>query len=204
MKKPYQLLVATHSFVGMHGRTKRFKTANAGFVPVFGKKDLSATSLGATRTHSENNMPASAPFASQCELPLFGAPASAGSRAFEPSPESASGKNMNSQIAEDEKPPAVDRPGRFAWGRCVLFGGLWRRRTRSGGSGGAPVQGEFGLTMVRVVRNDLADADIEVVQPDAAAGQVGERAKDDKRQQGFAWRRWASRLFGRAAVPSHG
>jgi hypothetical protein len=53
-----------------------------------------------------------------------------------------------------------------------------------------PVQGELSLERVRVVRNDLADADLEVLPPGSAR-----RERKTLPEEG-AWRRLAARVFG--------
>jgi hypothetical protein len=63
-----------------------------------------------------------------------------------------------------------------------------------------PVQGELSLDMVKPVRNDLSDADLEIVlvpkepmksEPKPAAGAV-----EKHEPVGYLWSRLSSRLFG--------
>lgn len=55
--------------------------------------------------------------------------------------------------------------------------------------GKEPVQGELSLEQVRVMRNDLSDADLEVV-PAGAAGGANKQSR-----AGGAWGRLATRIF---------
>jgi hypothetical protein len=64
----------------------------------------------------------------------------------------------------------------------------------------APVQGVLSLDKVKVVRNDLSDADLEVVPvKSSVARQGGERtlaAVSTGKPAGTPWEQWTARIFG--------
>ena len=70
-------------------------------------------------------------------------------------------------------------PGLFGWAkaRFAQAGSFWKRRPATAGQPATlslstqPVQGELSLDRIKVVRNDLSDADLEVVQVNRSAVQ---------------------------------
>lgn len=89
------------------------------------------------------------------------------------------------------------------WGRVNLFSraasSVPRIESRSPCFTKGSVQGELHLDQVRVVRNDLSDADLEIVPvmkspaPDKRAPQSG--TSDPSAMTGGAWRRLSARIF---------
>ncbi|MDH7501381.1 MAG: hypothetical protein QHJ82_01525 [Verrucomicrobiota bacterium] len=179
MTKPYQLLVANQTFVGFSRRPRRFKTVEPGFLPVFGKSASNTPAAGSAAQCGDEHTTTAEQIANQCELPLFGvAPSDAvdapkpgvslgGKPAFK-LPE----KQTRSETHCEARPAVGARGTTRIWE--IVSGGSWRRRRRSVGP---LAQGELGLTAVRVVRNDLSDADIEIVQ----AKRLGDRAGVQRR-----------------------
>lgn len=204
MTKPYQLLVANQTFVGFSGRPRRFKTVEPGFLPVFGKSASNTSAAGSTAQRGEERTTTAVQIANQCELPLFGvapsnaveAPKPGVSLAGKPAfklPE----KQTSGETHGDVRAGAVGRGRTRIWE--IVAGGLWRRRRRSAGQ---LAQGELSLTAVRVVRNDLSDADIEIVQAKRLADRAGGQRKMAEHSTGSIFRRFLSRLNGQAAVRS--
>ena len=69
---------------------------------------------------------------------------------------------------------------------------FWKRVRGEGARvTGGPVQPELALDLVKVVRNDLSDADLEVIASRAAG-----RVEDEER----GWRRWWSQIWRRVRV----
>ena len=79
-------------------------------------------------------------------------------------------------------PPAPAAPARawwnpFTWRRSAGVGSI-----RVGSVVARPaVQGELSLDQIRVVRNDLSDSDVEIVQPEPAMNPRGVRAVSEPR-----------------------
>ena len=67
-----------------------------------------------------------------------------------------------------------------------------------------PLQGELSLDKVKVVRNDLADADLEVVPAKSAVRSAGAGPVSQPVARGAtadsAWTRFATRVFGADAT----
>ena len=203
MSKPYQLFVANRSLTGLRSRPKAFKKVHPGFMPVFGKRPDGLPNQPAA-TSQRYGTPASATSASQCELPLFSSAESNEPAARGSQPAAELGRATGAQGAAAARPADTLREERFGWVRRVLAGGWWRRKARRGESQGEAVQGEFGLTTVRVVRNDLVDADIEVVPAGKGADAASERDGEGKRRCFSLVGRWLPRWVRRAPVPGHG
>ena len=111
-------------------------------------------------------------------------------------------KNMN---ALHTLPPAPSRGASNAALMSAFPLGRWTRLrknpfgTKSHRPGAtAPVQGELRLDLVRPVRNDLSDADLEVVEapePVAAAQESTAGPSIDESNR-FLWSRLTARIFG--------
>ena len=102
--------------------------------------------------------------------------------------------NMKTAVTEGAEPEAA----RFPLGR-------WSKNPfvrRAALKAGAPAQGELSLEGVKVVRNDLSDADLEVVAPPATvAGETpfaAPQAADASAKEPAVspWSKIAARLFG--------
>jgi len=205
MTKPYQLLVANQTFVGFSGRPRRFKTVEPGFLPVFGKATSNTPVAGSIAQRGDERTRRVVQTANQCELPLFGiAPSNAvgvpksgvcmaGKPAFK-LPE----KQTSSETRGVARADAVGRSPTRIWE--IVSGGLWRRRRRAVG---VLAQGELSLTAVRVVRNDLSDADIEIVQAKRLADRAGAQDKVAEHGAGSIFKRFLSRLNWQTALRSN-
>lgn len=96
--------------------------------------------------------------------------------------------------------PAQARPSGLISRGAGLLGGLFAKRAESGRCGAEPktkplVQGELSLERVKVVRNDLSDSDLEVVEAKPAAepqqaGAPGASAARVGGRSGRVGRRW--------------
>lgn len=204
MTKPYQLLVANQTFVGFSRRPRRFKTVEPGFLPVFGKSASNSPAAGSTAQCSDEHSTTAVRIANQCELPLFGvapsdaveAPKPGVSLAGKPAfklPE----KQTIGETRSEVRAAVAARGTARIW--QIVSGGLWRRRRRSAGP---LAQGELCLTAVRVVRNDLSDADIEIVQAKRLGDRVGVQGTATEHGAGSIFRRFLSRLNGQTAMRS--
>ena len=110
-------------------------------------------------------------------------------------------QNMNAILKE---PPAPSRAASSTALTSAFPLGRWTRlRKNPFGSkphrpgGTAPVQGELLLDLVRPVRNDLSDADLEVVEarePAPSAQESAEGRSIDESHR-FLWSRLTARIF---------
>ena len=118
-----------------------------------------------------------------------------------------SGASSKTQKTE---PIAQPNPGRTAQSRNAgkhwitrlmgAFARVRKVRPRKGARsasiprfGKPAVQGELLLENIKVVRNDLSDADLEIVQPAAAPQQIN--AQEQVEGSGNGWRRVSARFF---------
>ncbi len=183
-----QLLAVGRSFKGTKEEPHRYKVAQPNLLPKFEPDERPSTPVQAAVSTSDEMKTAS----------LFDSPAApAISHGFAPIPEARPRMEEPSPVAPLRREPS-ERPRRR---RLGLFG--WRRKT--GAPFGQAIQGELSLETVRVVRNDLSDADLELVRvkkkasaaeaspfaaaPVAAAECVGETTTT--RRRGFwSWLPW--------------
>ena len=114
-------------------------------------------------------------------------------------------KNMNS-VQPGSKvtaaPSAVDSRPAFPRGRWTLFKNPFSKAPKAAAST-APVQSELLLDSVKPVRNDLSDADLELVQaarinvvPAKPVAPEVVRAPEPEVAEGVAWNRIKNQFFG--------
>ncbi len=196
MTKPYQLFAANQSVTGFSRRPREFKLVNPGFLPMFGGEYASKPTTCAATSTARKDTPSSSAAARQTELPLLGQ-ANAAPKT-DATPFDVAPKNSDEETRPDlrGKPRAGIAPMVSARERHSLLKSLWSRRPRLRG-GGQPVQCELYLAGVKVVRNDLADADLEViaskrldpqVRPDKCATVRGQSASLQWWRRGWMWR----------------
>jgi len=204
MTAPYQLLAANRSVKGLRSAPKPFRSVGPGFLPDFGKHrptppappKLTPTAVHATPSHtssaSQDDLPFFAQPTSETDAPAAGAASPAASRELlaPGSPREASAR---------QKPAALVSP---VHGLLLLRS--WGSRRQPESVGGV-VQGELSLAKVKVVRNDLADADLEVVrsaQPAVNLAGARKTRLGSLRLVAPGWRRWLGRWLPlRAGTP---
>ena len=99
-------------------------------------------------------------------------------------------------------PSAVDSRPAFPRGRWTLFKNPFSKAPKAAAST-APVQSELLLDSVKPVRNDLSDADLELVQaarinvvPAKPVAPEVVRAPEPEVAEGVAWNRIKNQFFG--------
>jgi hypothetical protein len=188
-----KLLSVSRSFVNGGGLQGRYRMAEQGMLPKFDSGKAFSSSVT-----SADSIPQATPEADESFEPgmAVSLPISIDDGSAVSGPEVQPLKRGSVVSAKpDSKPaPAVSKP-KAGWVRGIRE--LRRRwlnpfagRGRKPGSASESSQGELCLDQVRVVRNDLRDADFEV-RPGAAA--KGRRFPGAK-AAGTAWNRLASRL----------
>ncbi len=160
-----RLLSAGKSLVGMDDSARRYRDAGAGMLPKFGsKKNPFRTTVKVEPAPAER----------RDETVAGGAPKGSGAAQAAPADPNASERMQSRGGAR-----SLARLGEWS-GKCVdKLGGWLGRRERSPSAlphfNKAPMQTEMSLDRVRVLRNDLSDADLELVpartsaKPSAAA-----------------------------------
>lgn len=167
MAKPYQLFAANQTLVCVSRRPRRFKPVEPGFLPVFGKPVHNTPDPPRITKNDTDVKPDCTYVANQTELPLFGSVQPVATNAGSPV---CTGIQKKTQASEKQlfNRERMTKP-RWSWVWNFVhrtWGKLARvlrarklRRPRPGES----AQGELALSTVKVIRNDLTDADIEVI-----------------------------------------
>ena len=187
-----KLLVANRSLMGVRSAPKPFKHVDAGFLPQFGPGAESRPARAAGTVTEPNYGPLFARTALPDQRPAPDDRAAEPHRtAAEVEVQAATGK----EPLVDDSPPASKsgkpKPGGTATARVDRFNPfrrlLWPKR------GARPVQGELRLAKVQVLRNDLSDADLEIIaaRSGQGPGATGQAVRLGSGASGWSvWRRW--------------
>ena len=201
-----RLLTTGKSLVGLKDTDSRYRLTSQRLLPQFGRARNPFTSGENSASAQAEVRSAEDPGAngvsearlgiqSSCGKPAVGLPSAFNGRAV---PTSANGQGLMAAL----RPRVVS----LLSGWRAKVGGLFGRPRGKTAKPAIPqftkqaVQGELSLDKIKVVRNDLSDADLEVVpakQPVAPASAApGARTEEGARFGQGSWRRVTTRMFG--------
>jgi len=220
-----RLLAAGRSLVGMKDITARYRMRTAGLLPKFGSpKNPFAAPTKAEPKAKPGIAPLAVPTAAKPEpvkmetVPLFdGKPKAPAAPKTPVAPVKA--KEPLREVIQAARPELKPKPARpvTAAGKPVAFGG-WvtkinplplLRRLKPGANKSpkarAAVQGELSLEKVKVVRNDLNDADVELMpaRPTVVTSASSAISPAMNKTEPTTWNRLTSRLLGAGQGLTH-
>ena len=183
-----RLLAAGSSLRGIKDRRSPYKMTQQHLLPKFGPKEGDPVPLSADPRPTLRSIPSSA----ADRLPVAEPP---GETIGSPTNMNLNRPEVHTSVAS---PDAGEKPKmrRAFWPWMRRRNPFQPKQALKQGSG--PVQGELMLERVKVVRNDLHEADLELVSPIAGAGaaQPAGRASAAPEAARVAWQRITARLFG--------
>ncbi len=182
-----QLLSVGRSLCGIKNEPSRYKMTQENLLPRFG----SSKSLGTSDTLETPPQSANTPaIETDCRFPIGPS---------EP-------ENRSNKAADAEKERRTASPDTVKAPAQAFPLGRWTIRKNPFNKPAAarqmedPAQGELSLDAVKVIRNDLSDADLEVVaskkQPEPTKKSQVEKAPEGHESMGLAWGRITARILG--------